>query len=434
MKRKGKLNIVTLGCSKNVVDSEYLIRQLEEEGWEVLHDSNTLDVDVAIINTCGFIGDAKEESIDTIMDFVAAKQAGMVKRIFVMGCLSQRYRKELTEEIPEVDGFFGVYEHADILNALSTPYRNRLSLHRSLTTPSHYAYLKVSEGCSWGCAFCAIPLIKGKHRSRSMDDLMREAELLAQKGTKELILIAQDLTYYGMDLYNRRAIAELVEQLSEISGIEWIRLHYAYPNNFPDSLIEVMADNPKVCNYLDIPLQHINSDVLKAMRRGINRKETIELLRRIKGRIPDLAIRTTFLVGYPNETPKAFRELLDFVQEQQFDRVGVFAYSEEEGTHAAQTLPDTIAPQEKERRKDALMELQSQISLNNNRKHIGKSYRVIVDSVEDNLLICRSQFDSPEVDQEVLVTPMGHKTYIPGDFITARIADAQEFDLIARAE
>lgn len=426
-----KINIVTLGCSKNVVDSEVLMYQLKRNGWQVVHNSNDPSAKVVVINTCGFIGDAKEEAIDTIFDFIKAKNAGVIDKVFVIGCLVERYREELKKDIPEVDGVYGVAELPSILNGLNSQYFDDCITRRELTTPKHYAYLKISEGCNWGCSYCAIPMIRGKHISRSMESLVEEATILANGGAKELILIAQDLTYYGLDLYKRRTIAELVQKLSQIEGIEWIRLHYAYPAHFPEDLIDVIASNPKVCKYLDIPLQHINSEMLHLMRRGIDREQTIELVDKLREKIPDIAIRTTFIVGHPGETDEKFDELLEFVSEYKFDRVGVFPYFHEEGTFAGENFSDDIPEEVKQKRAEVLMEQQIKISIDNNRDKIGKVIRVIIDSIDNDQAICRTEWDSPEVDQEVIVSIPSGKSLIQGSFINVKVTSAQEYELYA---
>ena len=427
---KKKINIVTLGCSKNVVDSEVLMKQLELGGWELVHDSNDPSAKIVVVNTCGFIADAKEESVDTIMNFVNAKKNGVIERLYVMGCLSQRYKDELVKEIPEVDGFYGVSDLPDILKTLENPLFTDCTNQRFITTPKHFAFLKISEGCNWGCSYCAIPLIRGKHISKSIDDLVAEAKYLASQGVKELIVIAQDSTFYGIDLYGKRMISELLNELSKIDKIEWIRLHYAYPANFPKDLIETIKNNPKICKYIDIPFQHISDNMLKLMRRGITKSETIEFVETIRKNIPDISIRTTFLVGHPGETAEDFKELVDFVEKYQFDRVGVFTYSEEEGTHAAITMKDNIPQKVKERRSAELMELQQNISLANNLMRVGQTLKVIVDSVDEDEIIGRTEYDSPEVDQEVLLSnPLKRKVKV-GYFVNARIISAQDYDLI----
>lgn len=421
--------MVTLGCSKNVVDSEYLMKQLDINGWEVLIDSNDPTADVVIINTCGFIADAKEESIDTILRFVEAKRKGLISKVFVMGCLSQRYKAELQLEIPDVDGYFGVDQLADILQSLNTSYSSAFANRRLISTPKHYAYLKISEGCSWGCSFCAIPLIRGKHISKPIPELLDEAQWLAKEGVKELILIAQDSTFYGKDIYGERKLPELVGKLSAIDGINWIRIHYAYPSGFPLDLLKVMGENPKVCKYLDIPFQHISDRMLKAMRRGISKKQTVELIEMIRREIPEIAIRTTLLVGHPGETEQDFNELMDFVRTYRFDRLGVFTYSHEEGTHSA-TLIDDVPDDIKQRRAELVMELQQEISLENNQNRIGKVLEVIIDREEGGYLIGRTEFDSPEVDQEVFMSkPHGNKIF-PADIVKCQIKSAEDYDLM----
>lgn len=420
--------MVTLGCSKNVVDSEYLMRQLEVDGWDVIFDSNDTSARVVVINTCGFIADAQEESIDTILSFVEAKEQGKIDKIFVMGCLSQRFREDLIDEIPEVDGFFGVTDLPEILKSLNTKLSNSHQNQRFITTPNHYAYLKISEGCSWGCSYCAIPLIRGKHVSKPIPDLLEEAQYLVNQGVKELILIAQDSTFYGKDIYGSRKLPELINELSTIDGLEWIRIHYAYPKGFPLELLNVMRSNPKVCKYIDIPFQHISTGVLKAMRRGINRQETIEFIETLRREVPGIAIRTTLLVGHPGETEADFNELLQFVKEMKFDRLGVFAYSEEEGTHSA-TLADDVPEEVKQSRVEQVMELQQQISLENNRLRLDKVFRVIIDREEEEYYIGRTEFDSPEVDQEVLIPNNQRHILKSGDFIECRIVDVADYDL-----
>lgn len=427
---KKKINIVTLGCSKNVVDSEVLMKQLELGGWELVHDSNDPSAKVVVVNTCGFIADAKEESVDTIMNFVNAKKNGVIERLYVMGCLSQRYKDELVKEIPEVDGFYGVSDLPDILKTLDNPLFTDCTNQRFITTPKHFAFLKISEGCNWGCSYCAIPLIRGKHISKSIDDLVAEAKYLASQGVKELIVIAQDSTFYGIDLYGKRMISELLNELGKIDKIEWIRLHYAYPANFPMDLIETIKNNPKICKYIDIPFQHISDNMLKLMRRGITKSETIEFVETIRKNIPDISIRTTFLVGHPGETAEDFKELIDFVEKYRFDRVGVFTYSEEEGTHAAISMKDNIPQKVKERRSSQLMELQQNISLANNLKRVGQTLKVIIDSVDNDEIVGRTEYDSPEVDQEVLLSNPQKRKVNVGDFVNARIISAQDYDLI----
>jgi ribosomal protein S12 methylthiotransferase len=425
--QKKKINVVTLGCSKNVVDSEYLMKQFEADGWSIVFDSNDTSARVVVINTCGFIADAKEESINTILSFTEEKRKGNVDKVFVMGCLSQRYKEDLLVEIPEVDGFFGVNDLPEILNTLNTKLTVSKLNQRFITTPNHYAYLKISEGCSWGCSFCAIPLIRGKHISKSMPELLEQAQFLVNQGVKELILIAQDSTFYGKDIYGSRKLPELVESLSQIDGLEWIRIHYAYPNDFPMDLLKVMASNPKVCKYLDIPFQHISTSVLKLMRRGITKEDTLKLIQSIRSEIPDIALRTTLLVGHPGETENDFNELLQFVKDTKFDRLGVFAYSDEEGTFSSQ-LANDVPEATKQQRVEQVMEVQREISLINNNIRVGKIYKILIDRIENNLLIGRTESDSPEVDQEVIIE-IGNSTLKPGDFTECRITGAEDYDL-----
>ncbi|MBQ4278419.1 MAG: 30S ribosomal protein S12 methylthiotransferase RimO [Rikenellaceae bacterium] len=424
---KRKINVVTLGCSKNLVDSEHLMAQLERQNLEVVHDSNDPAARTVVINTCGFIGDAKEESINTILSFAEARTRGDIDHLFVMGCLSERYRDELAAEIPEVDRMFGVRDLADVVRAVGAEYRTELAGERRLTTPSHYAYLKISEGCNWGCGYCAIPLIRGRHVSVPMEALVAEAEGLAARGVKELIVIAQDTTYYGLDLYGRRALADLLRRLCRIDGIEWVRLHYAYPAHFPDEVIDLLRDEPKMCPYLDIPLQHVADSQLKAMRRGIDGAGTRALVRRLREQVPGIAIRTTLIVGYPGESEADFAELLDFVREMRFERLGVFAYCEEEGTHSALHLQDDIPEEEKQRRVDAVMSLQREISLGNNRGRVGRTEPVIIDRAEGDYYVGRTRHDSPEVDDEVLVS--SPEPLAPGTILSVRITGADDYDL-----
>ena len=424
--KKKKINIVTLGCAKNIVDSEHLAGQLGD-GWEVVYDSDSTDAKVVVINTCGFIGDAKEESINTILRFAAAREAGDIDHLFVMGCLSERYRDELRAEIPEVDEFFGVNNLVDILRTVGERYRDELRGERRLTTPAHYAYLKISEGCNWGCGYCAIPLIRGKHVSVLFEELIDEATALARKGVRELIVIAQDTTYYGLDLYGKRRLGELLRALCRIDGIEWVRLHYAYPAHFPQDVIEAMRDEPKICKYLDIPLQHISDRMLRSMRRGLDKAETIRLVEDLRREIPDIALRTTLLVGYPGETEADFQELMEFVAATKFDRLGVFPYSEEEGTYSACELTDDVPQEVKEARADAIMELQRDIARGGNERLVGTTRRVIIDRRDDDFWVGRTQYDSPEVDQEVLIPAV--EMLRPGEFATIRIVSADDYDL-----
>lgn len=423
-----KINVITLGCSKNTVDSEHLMAQLAAAGYVVVFDSERTDADVVVINTCGFIGDAKQESIEMILSAVAAKQEGRIERLFVIGCLSERYADELREEIPEVDEYFGVKDWADIVKALGGEYSQELSTERVLSTPKHYAYLKISEGCNWMCGYCAIPLIRGKHVSVPMEDVLKEARSLAAKGVKELMVIAQDTTYYGIDLYGKRRLADLLSELCRVEGIEWIRLHYAYPAAFPEDVIEVMAREPKICKYLDIPFQHISDNILSAMKRRHDKAEALELIKRLRKAIPDIALRTTLLVGYPGETEQDQTELEEFVREVRFDRLGVFPYSEEEGTYSARELQDDVPDDVKELRAARVMQIQEQISLENNLQRVGRTMRVIVDSRQGDYYVARSEYDSPEVDQEILI-PVELRQLRKGGFYEVKITGAEDYDL-----
>lgn len=425
-----KINVITLGCAKNRVDSEHLSAQLAASGYRIVFDSDRTDAKVVVINTCGFIGDAKQESIDTILRAVAAKQAGRIEEVFVIGCLSERYADDLRTEIPEVDRYFGVRDWEGIVRTLGAEYSDDRRTERTLSTPKHYAYLKISEGCNWRCGYCAIPLIRGKHISVPFEDILTEARRLAASGVKELMVIAQDTTYYGIDLYGRRRLAELLEALCRIDGIEWIRLHYAYPTDFPDDVIEVMAREPKICRYLDIPLQHISDNQLSLMHRRHTKAEAYDLLARLRKAVPDIAIRTTLLVGYPNESAEDFEELKQFVREMRFDRLGVFPYSEEEGTFSANNLEDNVPQRVKEYRAEEIMRIQNEISLENNRRRIGSTERVIIDSRSGDYYIGRSQYDSPEVDQEILVEATGRRL-LRGHFYDVRITAAEDYDLYA---
>ncbi len=425
-----KINVITLGCAKNRVDSEHLSAQLAAAGYRIVFDSDRTDAKVVVINTCGFIGDAKQESIDTILRAVAAKQAGRIEEVFVIGCLSERYADDLRTEIPEVDRYFGVRDWEGIVRTLGAEYSDDRRTERTLSTPKHYAYLKISEGCNWRCGYCAIPLIRGKHISVPFEDILTEARRLAASGVKELMVIAQDTTYYGMDLYGRRRLAELLEALCRIDGIEWIRLHYAYPTDFPDDVIEAMAREPKICKYLDIPLQHISDNQLSLMHRRHTKAEAYDLLARLRKAVPDIAIRTTLLVGYPNESAEDFEELKRFVREMRFDRLGVFPYSEEEGTFSANNLEDNVPQRVKEYRAEEIMRIQNEISLENNRRRIGRTERVIIDSRSGDYYIGRSQYDSPEVDQEILVEATGRRL-LRGHFYDVKITAAEDYDLYA---
>ena len=402
--------------------------QLAAAGYQLSFDSDRTDAKVVVINTCGFIGDAKQESIETILDAVAAKEAGLIEKLFVIGCLSERYADELREEIPEVDDYFGVKDWADIVATLGAEYKAENETERVLTTPSHYAYLKISEGCNWLCGYCAIPLIRGKHESVPMEQVLEEARKLAARGVKEIMVIAQDTTYYGIDLYGRRRLADLLTELCRIEGIEWIRLHYAYPAAFPEDVIEVMAREPKICKYLDIPFQHISDNMLSAMKRRHTKAEAMELIARLRERIPDIALRTTLLVGYPGETAEDITELEAFVREAKFERLGVFPYSEEEGTYSAENLKDDVAEEEKQRRADRIMLIQEQIALDNNLSRVGRTMRVIVDSRQGDYYVARSEYDSPEVDQEILI-PAEQRQLRRGHFYDVRITGAEGYDL-----
>jgi ribosomal protein S12 methylthiotransferase len=424
-----KVNIVTLGCSKNQVDSEVLLTQLRGNGINAVHEATADDANVVVINTCGFIDNAKQESIDTILRYVDAKEEGVVDKVYVTGCLSERYKHDLEKEIPEVDAWFGTRDLSRLLKQFRANYKQELVGERILTNPSHFAYLKISEGCDRPCSFCAIPLMRGKHVSRPMEELVLEAKNLAKNGTKELLLIAQDSTYYGLDLYKKRALAELLQRLSDVEGIEWIRLHYAFPTGFPLDALDVMAARPNICKYLDIPLQHGATEMLKIMRRGTTREKTEELLNTIRARVPGIAIRTTLIAGHPGETDAYFQEMYDFVARSRFDRLGVFTYSHEENTHA-HTLPDNVPAEVKQERMEEIMELQQGISLELNQAKVGKTYRVLVDRKEGGYFVGRTEFDSPEVDNEVL---MASEEYLRiGDFVPVQIESATEFDLMGR--
>lgn len=424
-----RINIVTLGCSKNVVDSEHLLAAARNAGYRVMFDSNSLAAKIVVINTCGFIADAKQESIDTILQFAKAKSEGRIEQLFVIGCLSERYADDLRREIPEVDQYFGARDMSGVMEALGIDHAKTLSTERVLTTPSHYAYLKIAEGCNRRCGYCAIPLIRGRHVSVPMEELVEEATRLAQSGVRELMVIAQDITYYGMDLYHKRTLAELLDRLCQVEGIEWIRLHYAYPADFPDDVIDVMCRQPKICKYLDIPLQHISDSQLRSMKRSIDKAGTVRLLSKLRSAIPDLAIRTTMLVGYPGETAEDFAQLMEFVRDAHFERLGVFTYSAEEGTYSGDNLTDDVPEQEKSRRADAVMELQSGISLEYNLSRVGHVERVIVDSGGNGEWTARSQYDSPEVDTEITIH--SDKNLTVGSFYDVRITGADSYDLDA---
>ncbi len=427
--KKTKVNIVTLGCSKNTVDSEVLLTQLRGNGIDVTHESKKDDANIVVINTCGFIDNAKQESIDTILRYVDAKEEGLVEKVYVTGCLSQRYKDDLEKEIPDVDAWFGTRDLSRLLKQLNANYKQELVGERILTNPSHFAYLKISEGCDRPCSFCAIPLMRGKHVSRPMEELVLEAKNLAKKGTKELLLIAQDSTYYGLDLYKKRNLAELLSRLSDVEGIEWIRLHYAFPTGFPLDALDVMAERANICKYIDIPLQHGSSRMLQIMRRGTTREKTESLLQMIREKVPGIAIRTTLIAGHPGETEADVEEMLRFVERSRFDRLGVFGYSHEENTHS-HSMPDDIPAEIKQERVDQIMELQQGISLELNQQKIGKEFKILIDRKEDGNFIGRTEYDSPEVDNEVTLD--AHKNYLRiGDFVQAKVVQASEFDLVA---
>jgi len=422
-----KVNVITLGCAKNLVDSEVLVSQLKGNGIEAFHEQKNGDNQIAIINTCGFIGDAKQESIDTILQYVEAKKAGMYEKVYVMGCLSQRYRNELGNEIPGVDAWFGTHELPQLLQKFKATYRDELVGERATSTSKHYAYIKISEGCDRPCSFCAIPLMRGNHVSRPIEELVQEAKNLADKGVRELLVIAQDTTYYGLDLYKKRNLSELLKRLSDIKGLEWIRLHYAFPAGFPMDILDVMAERENICNYLDIPLQHASDKMLKIMRRGTDKKRTEDLLLSVRTKIPDIAIRTTMLVGHPGETKKDFEELMEFTNKWKFERLGVFTYSHEEDTHAF-TMKDNVATKTKDDRAAKLMNLQQDVSYELNRQKEGKVFKVLIDRLESGQYIGRTEYDSPEVDNEVLIDAGKYRLKI-GDFAQIRITGATEFDL-----
>ncbi|MBU2946887.1 30S ribosomal protein S12 methylthiotransferase RimO [Zobellia uliginosa] len=422
--KQNKINVVTLGCSKNVYDSEVLMGQLRANDKEVVHEE---EGNVVVINTCGFIANAKEESVNTILEYVQKKEAGQVDKVFVTGCLSERYKPDLQKEIPNVDEYFGTSELPNLLKALGADYKHELIGERLTTTPKNYAYLKIAEGCDRPCSFCAIPIMRGKHRSTPIEDLVTEAEKLAAKGVKELILIAQDLTYYGLDLYKKRNLAELLQALVKVEGIEWIRLHYAFPTGFPLDVLDVMKEEPKVCNYLDIPLQHISDAILKSMRRGTTQAKTTKLLKEFRAAVPEMTIRTTLIVGYPGETEEDFQTLKKWVADMRFERLGCFTYSHEENTHAY-TLEDDVPEDVKQERANEIMELQSQISWELNQQKIGQTFRCIIDRKEGNYFVGRTEFDSPDVDNEVLIDAA--KYYLKqGEFANIKITEAADFDL-----
>lgn len=428
---KNRVDIITMGCSKNLVDSEHLMRQLQECGYEVTHDSEAPEGAIAVINTCGFIGDAKEESINMILEFCQRKEEGELERLYVMGCLSERYLDELREEISQVDRFFGKFNWSELLAELKQEYKPQIANERVITTPDHYAFLKISEGCNRRCAYCAIPIITGSHVSRPMEEILDEVRYLVSQGVKEFQIIAQELTFYGVDLYKKQSIAELVEKISDIEGVEWIRLHYAYPANFPYDLLRVMRERENVCKYLDIALQHVSTKILKKMLRQVTKEDTYALVERMRAEVPGICLRTTMMVGFPGETEKEFEELIEFVKWAKFDRLGAFVYSEEDGTYAALNYRDSISRKKKQERLDRLMEVQQRISSNLNYEKVGKTFKTIIDRVEGEYYIGRTEFDSPDVDTEVLV-PIADRELEIGNFYNVEIEDATEFDLMGR--
>ena len=425
---KGIVDVITLGCSKNLVDSEQLMRQFDVLGYTVRHDAENPDGDIVIINTCGFIGDAKEESINTILQFADLRKQQKIQKLFVMGCLSERYLKELRSEMPEVDKFYGKFNYNDILTDLGQDYRADLRLERTLTTPNHYAYIKISEGCNRTCSYCAIPIITGKHRSRTMEDIENEVKGLVSNGVKEFQLIAQDLSYYGQDRYKASKLAELTQRLSDINGVEWLRLHYAYPAHFPYDLLKVMRERDNVCNYLDIALQHVSDNMLTKMRRNITSAQTYELIDRLRTEVPDIHLRTTLLLGHPGETEEDVEELKTFIRKARFERLGAFAFSNEEGTYAYKTFKDDIPEEVKHRRVDEIMSIQQGISAEINQAKIGKTLKVMIDRVEDEYFVGRTEYDSPEVDPEVLI-PITTQGVKKGTFYNAKIVGSTDFDL-----
>ena len=424
-KKRNKINVITLGCSKNIYDSEIIIKQLEASKKNVVHEENG---NIVVINTCGFINNAKQESIDTILEQIEYKQTGIVDKVYVTGCLSERYKNDLEKEIPDVDQYFGTTDLPQLLKVLEADYKHELVGERILTTPKHYAYLKIAEGCDRPCSFCAIPLMRGKHRSTPIEKLVDQAKNLAKNGVKELILIAQDLTYYGLDLYKERRLAQLLSALSKLDGIEWIRLHYAFPTGFPEDVLEVMRNESKICNYLDIPLQHISDKILKSMRRGTNKEKTTLLIKRFRELVPDIVLRTTLIVGYPGETDKDFEILKKWVKEMRFERLGCFKYSHEEDTHAY-LLKDDVPEELKQKRLNEIMEIQSEIAFNNNEKLVGKVFKCLIDRKEGTNFIGRTFMDSPDVDNEVVID--AKKFYFKlGEFVSIRIIGANNYDLV----
>lgn len=425
---KPRVNVITLGCSKNIHDSEVLMGQLRGNQMDVVHEADNIHQDdIVVINTCGFIDNAKQESIDTILQYSALKEEGKLNKVIVTGCLSERYKPELEAEIPNVDAYFGTNDLQQLLASVGADYKYELVGERMLTTPSHYAYFKIAEGCNRPCSFCAIPLMRGKHVSKSIEDLVKEAKHLAKQGTKELILIAQDLTYYGLDIYGKRNLSDLLRHLSDVDGIEWIRLQYAYPSGFPMDILDVMNERSNICNYLDMPLQHISDNMLKSMRRGITKQKTIDLVNQIRDKVPDIALRTTLISGYPGETQQDFEEMLDWVENTRFDRLGCFTYSHEEKTHA-HTLEDNVPQEEKEARVEQIMGAQQSISYEINQEKIGHTYKVMIDRAEEDYFIGRTEYDSPEVDNEVLI-PAAEKYASIGRFVEVSIDRAEDFDL-----
>ena len=428
---KNRVDVITMGCSKNLVDSERLMHRLESCGYEVTHDCEMPEGEIAVINTCGFIGDAKEESINMILEFCQRKEQGDLNKLYVMGCLSERYLEELKSEISQVDKFYGKFDWGAIVEELKKNFKDEVEYKRHLTTPSHYAYLKISEGCNRRCAYCAIPIITGSHVSRPIEEIVAEVRYLVDKGVKEFQIIAQELTYYGKDLYKRSAIAELVEKISDVQGVEWIRLHYAYPTNFPDDLLRVMRERNNVCKYLDIALQHVSTKILKKMLRPVTKEDTYALVEKLRREVPGICLRTTMMVGFPGETDKDFDELMEFVKWARFDRLGAFAYSEEDGTYAALNYKDRISKKKKQERLDALMTVQQRISTNLNYEKVGRVLKIIIDRIEGDYYVGRTEFDSPEVDTEVLVNIVDGKLNI-GSFYNVEITDAAEFDLMGK--
>ena len=427
---KKRIDVISLGCSKNLVDSERLLKQLELSGFQAFHNSDNVDGDIVIINTCGFIGDAKEESINTILTYAEAKNEGRIKELYVMGCLSERYRDDLLAEIPEIDRVYGKFDWVNIVSDIIKRNPATMPYDRVITTPSHYTYLKIAEGCNRFCAFCAIPLITGRYKSRPIEEILEEVRMLVEKGVKEFNVIAQDLSSYGLDIYKRLALPELIDRMAEIDGVKWIRLHYAYPSEFPYEILDVMARHSNVCNYLDIALQHINNDVLKNMRRHITKEETLSLIRTIREKVPGIPIRTTLMVGFPGETEEAFNELKEFVREAKFERMGAFAYCEEDDTYAAKNFSDSIPQEVKESRLEEIMTIQEDVALESNQSKIGKTMTVVIDREEPDYFVGRTEFDSPEVDPEVLIDKDNRLTV--GNFYDVEITDALPFELMAR--